>query len=163
MVELGAQGEPLTTATGRAIYQQVADDLRSQIVAGTLRVDDPIPSTAELMKRYDISNTAVRNAVGLLRREGLVEGTPGKAVYVIAKPADVEAERISVEELTRQVGELRVEVQQLSQRLKSGDADQGVAAEVAELRGLVEQLYNRLGHPLPNDESASPRRRASGT
>lgn len=153
----------MATATGRALYQKVAEDLRSQIVAGTLRVEDPIPSTAELMKRYDISNTAARNAVGLLRREGLVEGTPGKAVYVIARPEDVAAERTSVDELTRQVGELRLEVQQLSQRLRSGGTDEGVAAEVAELRGLVEQLYNRLGHPLPNDENASPRRRATGT
>lgn len=153
----------MATATGRAIYQKVAEDLRSQIVAGTLQVDEPIPSTAELMKRYDISNTAARNAVGLLRREGLVEGTPGKAVYVIARPEDVEAERASVDELTRQVGELRLEVQQLSQRLNSGGADRGVAVEVAELRGLVEQLYNRLGHPLPNDENASPRRRTTGT
>lgn len=153
----------MATATGRAIYQKVAEDLRSQIVAGTLQVDEPIPSTAELMKRYDISNTAARNAVGLLRREGLVEGTPGKAVYVIARPEDVEAERASVDELTRQVGELRLEVQQLSQRLNSGGADRGVAADVAELRGLVEQLYNRLGHPLPNDENASPRRRTTGT
>lgn len=153
----------MTTAPGRALYQQVANDLRSQIAAGTLAVDDPIPSTAELMKRYNISNTAARNAVGLLRREGLVAGTPGKAVYVIATPEDVEAERVGVEELTRQVTELRTEVQHLAQRINSGDTEKSLTVEVAELRGLVEQLYNRLGHQLPDDDEAVTPRRRRGT
>jgi GntR family transcriptional regulator len=155
----------LTTATGRTIYQQVADDLRSQIAAGALQVDAPIPSTAELMKRYDISNTAARNAVGLLRREGLVEGTPGKGVYVIATPDKVETERASVEGLTRQVGELRAEIQRLVEEQPSEVAAkvEALQAEVGKLQADLRHLYDRLGQPYPNGQSSpKPKRRQSG-
>lgn len=155
----------MTAATGRAIYQKVADDLRSQIAAGTLRVDAPIPSTAELMKRYDISNTAVRNAVGVLRREGLVEGTPGKAVYVIATPEDVKTERVSVEGLTRQVGELRAEITRLVDQQPSEVAAkvEALQADVGKLQADLRHLYDRLGQPYPHGQSTpKPKRRTTG-
>ncbi|MFI6793717.1 winged helix-turn-helix domain-containing protein [Nonomuraea sp. NPDC050383] len=134
----------MTDPTGRTLYLQIVDDLRSQIASGELRVGDPIPSTTALQKQYGHSITVVRKAVEVLRNEGLVFGQPGKAVYVQATPASVEAERVSVEDLAQQVADLRT--------------------QVMELRGTVEQLYTRLGHPYPNDDAGQPaRHRKTGT
>ncbi|MFF5261429.1 GntR family transcriptional regulator [Actinomadura viridis] len=160
-----AVGAELSDASKRALYMKVAKDLRSQIASGALPVGGPIPSTKELERQHDVSTTVVRAAVTVLRNEGLVEGQPGKAVYVIAKPEDVAAERASVDELARQVSELRAEVQRLSRQLDAGHTGPSLAVEVAELRGLVEQLYNRLGHPLPDNNTAagSTTQRRTGT
>ncbi|GAA3172214.1 GntR family transcriptional regulator [Nonomuraea roseoviolacea] len=134
----------MTDATGRTLYLQIVNDLRSQIASGALRVGDPIPSTTELKERYGYSVTVVRKAVEVLRNEGLVIGQPGKAVYVQATPEAIEAERTSVEDLAEQVADLRT--------------------QVAELRGTVEQLYTRLGHQYPNDDAGQPaRHRKTGT
>lgn len=72
--------------TGRAKYQQVADDLRAKITAGTYDVGDDLPSTTQLMQTYAVSSTVVKFAVRELKTEGLVAGQPGKGVYVLRKP-----------------------------------------------------------------------------
>lgn len=64
------------------IYARIADDIREQIRSGQLKSGDELPSVARLRERYDCSTTAVRNAMLVLRSEGLIESHPGKAVYV---------------------------------------------------------------------------------
>jgi DNA-binding GntR family transcriptional regulator len=154
----------LTTASKRVLYRQVADDIRAQIAAGALGIDDPIPSTSELMKLYGISNTAARNAVGLLRREGLVAGTAGKRVYVIATPEQAEAERVSVEDLTQEVGGLKAEVHRLAeQHPEVTTRIDELQAQVGRLQADLRHLYDRLGQPYPHGQSTpKPKRRTSG-
>lgn len=72
----------MTEMTGRPLYEQIADDLRSKISRGTYAVGDPLPSTTRLMREYGASITAVRAAVNVLKQEGVAIGQPGKAVYV---------------------------------------------------------------------------------
>lgn len=67
---------------GTALYGQIAQDFRSQIKAGSLKAGDKIPSTADLMARYGVSNNVVRAAIAELKSEGLLRGHPGKGVYV---------------------------------------------------------------------------------
>lgn len=70
---------PLDRESPRPLYQQLADILREQIEAGA-RV---IPSSKRLATEYDIAEVTARQAVDLLKAEGLVEGSPGKGTYVI--------------------------------------------------------------------------------
>ncbi|MEU6710052.1 GntR family transcriptional regulator [Nonomuraea sp. NPDC046802] len=156
----------MTDATDRTLYMRVANDLRAKIASGALGVGDAIPSTKELERRHGVSVTAVRNAVAQLRGEGLVEGVAGKGVFVIAKPQDVEAGRISLEDVAAQLVELRNEVRELAARVDEQQSGRDLAGEVAELRALVEQLYNRLGHPMPSidaDASVASPQRNTGT
>lgn len=153
----------MTDVPGRTLYDQIADDLRSQIAAGTLQIGDPIPSTAVLQERYGYSSTVVRKAVEVLRNEGLVRGQPGKAVFVNATPDGVDAERVTVEALNEQVRALSAEVRELSEHVAASSKWQELSTQVAELRGLIEQLYSRLGHSYPGDNpefSSTPQRRA---
>jgi GntR family transcriptional regulator len=63
---------------GRPAYQQVAADLRGQILNGEYSVGAQLPSTAELCGIYDVSRTVIRDALNELRRDGLIVGQQGK-------------------------------------------------------------------------------------
>lgn len=69
---------------GRPAYQQIADDIRSRILDGTLSEGDKLPSEAELMSDYGVSRIVVRMAVELLESEGLVTKRQGKGTFVRA-------------------------------------------------------------------------------
>ena len=64
------------------IYTQIVYDIREKIRTGALKPGDELPTAAQLRKQYNCSTTAVRNAMLVLRSEGLVEGHQGKRVYV---------------------------------------------------------------------------------
>lgn len=53
-------------------YREVAEDLRAAILSGDYQPGDTIPKRSDLMARYGVSTTTVRQAVTLLRTEGLV-------------------------------------------------------------------------------------------
>lgn len=71
----------------RPAYRQLADLLRSQITSGALRPGQTLPSEQRLIQEYDVSRTTVRQAVALLRSEGLVgtghRGGGPRATYVL--------------------------------------------------------------------------------
>lgn len=136
-------------------YQRVADDLKAKISSDELPVGETIPSTSELMKQYDLSNTVIRTAVSRLRDEGIVMGHPGKGVYVLAKPEEAAKQRADTETLNRQLEELKAEVETL-------------VGKVAKLQAHLCDLYARLGQPYPNDnphtaETETERRHNTGT
>lgn len=53
-------------------YREIAEDLRAAILRGDYQPGATIPKRADLMARYGVSTTTVRQAVTLLRTEGLV-------------------------------------------------------------------------------------------
>ena len=66
----------------RPRYQQVADELRRRIHAGALPSGAPLPSESSLMAEFSASRGTVRQAVALLRSEGLVITEKGRGTYV---------------------------------------------------------------------------------
>jgi len=64
------------------LYQQIADDLRTQINSGLLKSGDKLPSTAQLIRHYEVSETVIRFVMIQLKAEGLIYGQPGRGVYV---------------------------------------------------------------------------------
>lgn len=70
-----------------AVYTQIADDLRAQIAAGGLRPGDDVPTEAELAERWRTSRGPIRNALALLRSEGLIETGRGRPARVVARKA----------------------------------------------------------------------------
>jgi GntR family transcriptional regulator len=70
----------------QAKYQQIADQLRSQIASGTYRPDDRLPSEPDLIRQYDASRNTVRLALALLTNQGLVETRQGLGTFVHAPP-----------------------------------------------------------------------------
>jgi GntR family transcriptional regulator len=63
-------------------YVKIAADIREAIKVGTLAPDDLVPSAATLCERYSVSMITAKNALNLLRSEGLVYGVAGKGTFV---------------------------------------------------------------------------------
>ncbi|MBE2998257.1 GntR family transcriptional regulator [Nocardiopsis sp. HNM0947] len=66
---------------------QIAEDLREQILQGTLPSGERVPSEAVLMSRYGVAQGTVRKAVTELRTWGLAETFHGRGTFVRGRPA----------------------------------------------------------------------------
>jgi DNA-binding transcriptional regulator YhcF (GntR family) len=56
----------------RAVYLQVSDIVRNDIVKGRLKPGDDLPSEAALGQTLGVGREAIRQALGVLRAEGLI-------------------------------------------------------------------------------------------
>lgn len=65
---------------GRA--EQIAAELRAQILSGDLPPGSKLPSTSALMAQYATVNQTVQNALGMLKSEGYLESRKGSGVSV---------------------------------------------------------------------------------
>lgn len=67
---------------GRPRHQQIAADLRSLIMSGDLPAGAQLPSTQQLVERYDAANATIQRALSALKDEGFLHSRVGKGVYV---------------------------------------------------------------------------------
>lgn len=72
------------------VYQQIADDLRRQIAAGTFPPGAQVPTEAELLEKYGElygvrSRQTVRQGLAVLVNEGLIEARRPKGYFVIER------------------------------------------------------------------------------
>ncbi|MDK2896027.1 MAG: GntR family transcriptional regulator, N-acetylglucosamine utilization regulator [Candidatus Atribacteria bacterium] len=74
--------EEISEENNLPLYQQLKNILKGQILNGTFRVGDQIPSESELCARYGVSRITVRQAIASLVQEGLLYRRPGKGTFV---------------------------------------------------------------------------------
>ncbi|MER5885078.1 GntR family transcriptional regulator [Streptomyces sp. NPDC001941] len=77
---------PLDPASDRAVFRQIADQLREAIAKGRLGEGEKLPSESELVEHYGVSRMTVRNSLSVLQGEGLVVSEHGKGVFVRLRP-----------------------------------------------------------------------------
>ncbi|HEV2677388.1 MAG TPA: FCD domain-containing protein [Aliidongia sp.] len=59
-------------------YRLVYDAIERQILAGRLRVGDPLPAETQLAEQFGVNRSTVREGIRLLEQSGLVERDGGK-------------------------------------------------------------------------------------
>lgn len=65
-----------------ALYVQIAEKLAKDIVGNRYKPFERLPSEQELMERYGVSRVTVRQAIGVLRKQGVVSAKQGKGTFV---------------------------------------------------------------------------------
>ncbi|MCM1025062.1 MAG: GntR family transcriptional regulator [Roseburia sp.] len=75
--------------SGVPIYQQIADQLRADILAGKLKEGDYLPSIRGLARDLKISVITTMKAYEQLAEEGLVTAAQGKGFYVNAQDSEM--------------------------------------------------------------------------
>jgi GntR family transcriptional regulator len=63
-------------------YQRIADELRRDISNGTYQPGDRMPAETALLERFRVSLPTLRQALGVLRAEGLIESRHGIGTFV---------------------------------------------------------------------------------
>lgn len=74
----------------RRLATEIADALREQIRACTLRPGDKLPTEAEIMQQHGVSRTVVREAISGLQAAGFVDTRHGIGTFVLDCPASIE-------------------------------------------------------------------------
>ena len=83
----------------RPIYRQIADHLRAGIREGQYPEGTPLPSETQLAEMYDVTRMTARQAVDVLKNEGLVRSEHGRGVFVRQRPT---VHRLARNRFTRQ-------------------------------------------------------------
>lgn len=69
----------------RGLVPEIVGTLEGEIRAGTLAVGQKLPTEAEIMARFDVSRTVVREALSRLQASDLVETRHGIGTFVSAR------------------------------------------------------------------------------
>lgn len=75
--------------SGVPIYQQIAEQLKEEIMSGKLKQGEYLPSIRGLAKDLKISVITTMKAYEQLAEEGLVTAVQGKGFYVNAQDSDM--------------------------------------------------------------------------
>ncbi len=102
--------EPTPIRRSRADQaRQVADVLRHQILAGT--IDAALPSEQQLAGEFSVSRNTVRDALALLKDEGLIDRAPKVGTHVAQRKYDHGLDALAgLKETLKGHGEVRNEV-----------------------------------------------------
>jgi GntR family transcriptional regulator len=84
--DLGVRLGELDPVSDRAVFRQIADQLRDAIERGRLTEGERLPSEAQLIDHYGVARMTVRNAIQILQTEGLVVAEHGRGVFVRPHP-----------------------------------------------------------------------------
>jgi GntR family transcriptional regulator len=63
-------------------YHRIADTLRAEIQSGELQPGERLPAETALTERFDVALPTLRQAIGVLRAEGLIESRHGIGTFV---------------------------------------------------------------------------------
>jgi GntR family phosphonate transport system transcriptional regulator len=72
------------TASGVALWRQVADGIERGIAAGTFAVGEKLPGEVEIAETYRVNRHTVRRALAALAERGFVRAERGSGTYVEA-------------------------------------------------------------------------------
>lgn len=96
--------------SGLPIYDQIFSQIKSQIISGALKEDDPLPSIRNLAKDLRISVITTKRAYDELEKEGFIYTVAAKGCFVAPKNVELlrEANLKKIEEHMEQIVQLAV-------------------------------------------------------
>jgi GntR family transcriptional regulator len=74
----------LTFKSGKPVYLQIVDQIRSAAAAGAVRTGEPLPSIRPLAEELRVNRNTVAKAYAELERQGVIETLAGKGSFVRA-------------------------------------------------------------------------------
>ena len=75
----------ISNSSGKPIYEQITDQVKSQIMSGQLKAGDALPSMRALAQSLRISLITTKRAYNDLEAEGFIETVAGKGSFVAAQ------------------------------------------------------------------------------
>lgn len=91
----------ISNSSGVPLYEQIEEQIKSQIMTGELREGDALPSMRILAKELKISIITTKRAYEDLERDGFIESVTGKGSFVKGINSDLvkESMMFAIQEL----------------------------------------------------------------
>jgi DNA-binding FadR family transcriptional regulator len=135
------------------VYEQIARRIVQEIQAGLFAPGQRLPSERELARQMEVGRSSVREAIGMLQLDGIVETRPGAGSFVAADALQRLREEPASELFTHDASPFAL--------LEAREAFEPAVASLAATRAardpLVEKLLadmERLSDPASADERA---------
>jgi GntR family transcriptional regulator len=87
----------ISNTSGVPIYEQIEEQIKSQIMTGSLVAGEALPSMRVLAKELKISIITTKRAYEDLERDGYIESVTGKGSFVKAVNSDIVKENMMFE------------------------------------------------------------------
>lgn len=169
--------EPLLSTKrrrNRSLTQDLVSELSRQITDGHINPGDKLPTESEVMERYGVSRTVVREAISRLQAAGVVETRHGIGTFVLDTPSNgfridpativtlkdvmavlelrisLEVEAASLAASRRSKEQLEVIKQALERFYKATHASDAVAADFAFHQQIAVATGNQYFHDILN-------------
>lgn len=119
--------------SGIALYIQLGSLFRGRIERGEWQLDARIPTVEQLSKEFGVANMTIRQALGEIEREGLIERHRGRGTFVRARPerdlwCEVHTDWNGLL-MARDGAEIEILSDAKGATLRQSDFDQGTLAE----------------------------------
>lgn len=75
----------ISNRSEKPIYQQITDQIKSQIMSGKLKEGEPLPSMRGLAKSLKVSVITAQRAYEDLQKDGFIDTVAGKGSFVAVK------------------------------------------------------------------------------
>ncbi|HNY94667.1 MAG TPA: GntR family transcriptional regulator [Flexilinea sp.] len=79
----------LSNLSGIPIYEQIKDQIKSQILSGELKEGDKLPSLRELARDLRISVLTTTRVYTELEKEGFITNIQGRGCYVLGEGSEL--------------------------------------------------------------------------
>ncbi|UUP16780.1 FadR/GntR family transcriptional regulator [Nitratireductor thuwali] len=139
----------------KSLSAGVAEALREEISGAIYRVGDKLPTEPELVDRFGVSRTVIREAIAALRADGLVESRHGVGVFVVDPPSTVPGLQL----LTRINKKISDIIEELELRASVEIEAAGLAAErcspaqEAEIQAQLEAFGRLMSAGAPTEQA----------
>ncbi|HIW13360.1 MAG TPA: GntR family transcriptional regulator [Candidatus Salinicoccus stercoripullorum] len=118
----------------KPIFEQIKDWISDQIISGTLKEDDRVPSTNEIVQFYKVNHLTVAKGVNQLVNQGIIYKKRGVGMFVAPDAKEKlmgERKQNFKEEYlkpmmdeARKLGLTNEEISQLITEMKGSDVDE---------------------------------------
>ena len=131
----------------RKLPEQIADKLREMIIQEEIKTGSKLPAEAELMTRFGVSRSTVREAVKILQTEHIVDIRQGQGTFLCAMPGlakDPLGLRFADQnELTGQLLETRLIIEP---NVAAIAAQRRTPEQIAAMKVLLDKMDNAYLH-----------------
>ncbi|ACM59276.1 GntR family transcriptional regulator [Caldicellulosiruptor bescii] len=117
----------ISQTSNQPIYEQIKNQIKKQIIEGSLKAGNSLPSIRVLAKELNVSVITTKRAYEELEKEGFIVTVPARGTFV----ADIDKEKIS----TLGVQEIENDLKAIVQKAKI------LGVDLKKLLETIERLY----------------------
>ncbi|WP_415716296.1 FadR/GntR family transcriptional regulator [Maridesulfovibrio sp.] len=132
----------------KRLSDQIIEELIERISSGELRPGDKLPPEPQLMERFGVGRSSIREAIGALELLGILSVRPGQGTKITEATETSKSIGLSLITMGREkiseLVEARSEIEQTIARLA---AERATAADLAEIK----RQHNKIIHAQKND------------